>query len=213
MRSYLTQQALMMAQTSNTDWPYTSLADYLLDRGHAFESKPPLTEEEFAFLTSVADYARRCEQGRVFPPKQCFANAMMLTLADADDRLTYCEGFAVTGLFPVHHAWLTLDGKLVDVTRSLRPEATQEFIDGKAPQADLKDRVLGAIPEGWEYLGVEFQRSAVRDYIWELGQTGSLIEDYDRGFPLLKQERLGNFPAPDPNWWASVKDALQAAPK
>jgi hypothetical protein len=211
MIEYLRSQALITAHVfklnnpAKEPWPYTSTADLLLDRGRPFTDEGPLSDEQLAFLTSVADRVRDHEKGRVFAPKQCFDNSMMMVLADQDDRLTYCEGYAMTGMIPVHHAWLTLDGRLVDLTRSLRPEAVDEFLAGKDPQEDLRDRILGTIPEGWQYFGIELQRTAVRDYIWELEKTGSLIEDYDRDFPMWKEKRLGNELAPDPDAWGRVE--------
>ena len=209
MIDYLRHQAMIKASVfaknnrgkDTSEFSYTSTEDYLLDRGWAFAGAEPLSDEQFAYLTSVANHVRTVEAGRVFAPKQCFDNSMVMVLSDAEDRLAYCEGFALTGLFPVHHAWLELDGKIVDLTRSLRKEAVGEFLEGKPPQDDLRDRVLGVLPAGWQYFGVSFQHEAVRDYVYELEQTGSLIEDWDRRFPLWKEARLGNEPAPDPGAW------------
>jgi hypothetical protein len=217
LRRYLSQHAMMQAHVSHRNnlgkepWGYTSVPDYILDRGRDFTGTEPLTDEQFAFLTSVAEEVRDEVAGRVFAPKQCFDNSMMMALADPDDRFAYCEGYAYTGTLPVHHAWLTLDGRLVDLTRSLRPEASQEFMASKAPQRDLRDRGLGVVPEGWVYFGLDFPRDVVCQYIRELGQTGSLIEDYNRGFPLFQQARLGKAPAPDPGEWSNMMKGMEAA--
>jgi len=49
------------------------------------------------------------------PSRMCFMNAAQLALAD--ERLTYVEGFAHSGLIPVEHAWVVdADGKLIDNT-------------------------------------------------------------------------------------------------
>jgi hypothetical protein len=46
--------------------------------------------------------------------KQCFYNAGRLAL---DDRGIYVEGYASHSGYPVHHAWVTLDGThAIDVT-------------------------------------------------------------------------------------------------
>ena len=53
---------------------------------------------------------------RKLKDKKCFYNAGKLALAN---RGTYVEGFTGFGsaLFPIHHAWLTLDGEhAIDVT-------------------------------------------------------------------------------------------------
>lgn len=48
-------------------------------------------------------------------PRMCFMNATHAVSAGSG---VYTEGFAITpGLgIPIHHAWLTIDGKAVDVT-------------------------------------------------------------------------------------------------
>ena len=194
MRDYLEQRVGMeirIAKSNGFDANYAGLCDFILDRGHPRPDSSPLTDEQFEYLTKVAKATTL-----PFEPKQCFHNAMMLTICDSrlEGRIEYVEGFAVTGVIPVHHAWVELDGKLVDLTRSLRPEAAKDFIDGKPPQADLRDRLLGVIPEGWEYLGVTFDSDEVQNYVWEHEETNSLITNYHDGFPKLRMERLSPLP-------------------
>ena len=167
------------------EFTYTSIEDYILDRGRPMESIEALTEEQYEYLIDAAIIDND------FMPKECFANAMALAMNDADDRISYVEGYAFTGLFPVHHAWALLDGKIVDVTRSLRKEATEEFLAGKKPQKDLRDRVLGAVPDGWEYFGVEFSLENVCDYC-EAHEEGidSILDDPEREYPFFKAPRL-----------------------
>jgi hypothetical protein len=52
------------------------------------------------------------------PTKNCFMNAMRLATNDFDVRGTYVEGYAMAPSgWPVHHAWVTLDGtNAVDTT-------------------------------------------------------------------------------------------------
>ena len=194
MRDYLEQRAGMefrIHTANNSPTTYAGLCDFILDRGHPRPDSSPLTEEQFEYLTKVAKATTLR-----FEPKQCFHNAMMLAICDSnlEGRIEYIEGFAYTGALPVHHAWVELDGKLVDLTRSLRPNSAQEFINGKPPQADLRDRLLGVIPEGWEYLGVTFDSDEVQSYVWEHEETNSLITNYRDGFPKLKLERLSPLP-------------------
>lgn len=194
MRDYLEQRAVMefrIRAANGSTLTYAGLCDFVLDRGRPQPESAPLTEEQFEYLTQVAKATTL-----PFEPKQCFHNAMMLAICDShmEGRIEYIEGFAYTGALPVHHAWVELDGKLVDLTRSLRPTSAQDFIDGKPPQADLRDRLLGEIPEGWEYIGTPFDTDEVHNYVWEHEETNSLIVNYRDGFPNLMKERLAPVP-------------------
>lgn len=50
---------------------------------------------------------------RSFRIKQCYKNAQRLMTFDTEKRLRYCEGY-LDGSVP--HAWVTINGKVVDVT-------------------------------------------------------------------------------------------------
>lgn len=68
--------------------------------------------------------------------KECFRNAFALSTRHKE--LTYAEGLAYSGYFPVHHAWcVTQDGRVVDPTWS-------------------EDRFEKAENEVWEYAGIPF---------------------------------------------------------
>lgn len=72
---------------------------------------------------------------RMRKPNHCFENAFR-----AADRygLLYCEGYATTGILPVHHAWCLDDqGRVVDFT--WRADKA-----GRAPQDE------------WHYFGITF---------------------------------------------------------
>ena len=191
-----------------TKLKYSSTADFLLDRARMMESTEPLTWEQFDYLRGVADNAGP----EVFEPKRCYTNSMSLVLADTHRRMSYVEGYCYSGLSPVHHSWVLLDGRLVDLTRSLRgKEAVDEFLRGEPPQADLKDRVLGVIPDGWQYFGMKFLRETVRKYVCKFDQYGSLIDNYvcDDGRTLFELGRLGNFDPPDPNWGTEMMTSIK----
>ena len=223
MKDFLNQLASGAAychsrNSPDSDLNYASVADYVRDRGHDFLSREPLTEEQYEYLVGLASQVGAVFRHEHFWPKECFTNATLLVMADGvcrglvgggrPRRLTYCEGYCYSGLMPVHHAWVLLDGKLVDVTRSLRPEAPQEFIDGRAPQEDLRDRILGAVPDGWGYLGLEFSYEEVEAAVLETGEAGSLIDDWERGYPLFKQKRIG--PPPDTGAWEAIEAMKEA---
>jgi hypothetical protein len=214
MRDYIHQTALMAAYVFKKnrhhdrfpDVNYTSSADYVLDRGRAFVSEGGLTDEQFAYLTEIAEDARDALPGRMYAPKQCFANAQVLVLADEPaNRITYCEGYVDTGgMLPVLHGWNLLDGKLVDLTRSLRPEAVDEFLACEPPQADLRDRVLGTLPEGWQYLGVEFAPADTIQHVRDVEQYAPMLHE----IALWEAKRRGVYDAPDPDWWERRHDPM-----
>ena len=59
-------------------------------------------------------------------------------------KLLYAEGFLGFGSsYAIPHAWLSLNGKVVDTT--VRPQESGD------------QRVMGTIPRGWEYYGVELE--------------------------------------------------------
>jgi len=211
IQEHLKTQALMQAHVFKcnnahrpeaSEFKYTSSADYILDRGEPMVGEESLTPAQLDYLLTVAPSG--CE------PKLCFRTALLLTLLADSDRIVYVEGFALSRSLPVPHAWVLLDGKLVDLTWSVRDEATKDFLDGLPAQEDLLDRILGVTPKGWKYFGVKFQRKMVREYFDEVDEVGSIIEDWERGFPLLKQERLGNSGVPDPDWWDNKTTFLNA---
>lgn len=74
---------------------------------------------------------------RMGPEKECFKNATQAAFASMD--LDYVEGFVASRkfLWPIHHAWVTLDG-----SRALDPT--------------LRD------PREFYYLGVQFDNDSLR---------------------------------------------------
>ncbi len=95
-------------------------------------------------------------------PRLCYANAMLYA---ARFGVTYVEGYAQhpKGVMPVPHAWcVDLEGRAVEVTWDT--------------------------PKG-EYLGVEFSVERADDCSWHGDAT--VIDDYKRGYPLLRQRWRG----------------------
>lgn len=156
---------------------------YVLDKGIQMASTETLTDEQYAYLKRITG-AIECL------PKQCFYNAQMMTLSDSyheTQRVKYHEGYVWTGFMPILHAWITLDDKIVDVTLSTDPESTQRFYAGEPPRKDLRDRVLGVIPEGWEYIGVPMEGGDVVEMMLKNMESRSLIDNWQDGWPLLKR--------------------------
>jgi len=119
-----------------TKFKYLGMEDYLLQHGKQFQSIP-LTGEELD-MVQVASLSHRCEQG------QCFYNAQFISYVNPG--FTYCEGVAVS-VIPTHHAWLTLNGKVVDLTWRLHGD--------KAPRVILPEYNLGTFESPYQYFGVE----------------------------------------------------------
>ena len=179
LREQLQQRADLMGQRPDL---YTQ-EEYVLANGVQMTSSEPLTEEQHKYLKMLTG-AIECL------PKQCYYNAQMMTLADnyhETQRVKYHEGFVWTGFMPILHAWITLDDKIVDVTLSTDPESTQRFFDGEPPREDLMDRVLGLIPDEWEYMGVPMESEYVVGILLENMESRSLIDNWQDGWPLLSK--------------------------
>lgn len=178
LREQLQQRADLIGQRTDLH----TQEQYVIDRGIQMLSSEPLTDEQYAYLKRITG-AIECL------PKQCFYNAHMMTLADSyheTQRVKYYEGYVWTGFMPILHAWVTLDDKIVDVTLSTDPESTQRFFDGEPPREDLRDRVLGVIPDDWEYLGVPMESEYVVGILLEKMESRSLIDNWQDGWPLLQ---------------------------
>jgi len=145
---------------------YSCVQDYIQQNGRLFESSE-LTSEESSKVRSL-DLRR-------FKVKQCYYNSQSLTLFDKGFK--YCEGLAVSknSILPVDHAWVTLNGKVVDLTWKRNSDNYQR-----------KNRVMGVIPEGFEYYGIEFDREQVSMNVTYHKVWQPLIDDYGCHWPLLR---------------------------
>jgi len=179
---------------------YVGPHDYVLDRHQPAPEPQELDAEQREYLQRMA------EPCGLLRPQQCFSNSMNLLWVDTEHegRLQYVEGYFHRGLLPVLHGWLLLDGLLVDVTRSLRPEALDEFFEGKDPQRCLSDRVLGVVPEGWAYVGVPVRTAEVLEYMERFDSIGSRIDCPDMDYDLLRQERRSQVD------WAALVEPFSA---
>jgi hypothetical protein len=177
LMTHLQTQVMFRRQLTDTDrTTYSCVEDYVLDRGTSYDVSASLTPEELGILLDAVDtFPGRLRQ------KRCFHNAQMLALFER--RLDYVEGVAVgRSGFPVHHGWLALNGKVIDVTwRTDKPNH----------RGRLRDRVFGVIPDGWAYRGVAFPRAEIlRRFEDHPCETRAFLGDWKRGFPYLKQTRL-----------------------
>jgi hypothetical protein len=100
--------------------------------------------------------------------KQCFYNAQSIGLTG---KIGYCEGMADSIGIPMEHAWNTINGKVIDMTWKMN--------NNDKP-------VVGVIPGGWEYYGVELPHELINK-MWSTGESRTLINDWENDFPLLQR--------------------------
>lgn len=93
--------------------------------------------------------------------KQCFSNCYKEVRRNRD-KLIYCEGYAYSGIIPVHHAWLIYENKVIDPTWC-------DFNDNK------------------EYYGIKFSFDYMEKIAIETGYYG-VIDNFVQNFPLLRGE-------------------------
>ena len=141
---------------------YTGPADFILKHGTQYKSAK-LTSEEMDILKRVLD--RQCS----YKPKQCFYNAQSIGLGG---EIGYVEGIADSIGLPMEHAWNTINGKVIDMTWRMNN-------DGQP--------IIGVIPEGWEYFGVQLPNKMINKMWGKSGLSHPMISDWEGGFPLLKQ--------------------------
>lgn len=144
------------------------MATYVLENGRPFHSEP-LDDDEWSV---VRETIRR----PFMQPRRCFHNCQKAVIR-TDVGFKYVEGFASSCGFVFPHAWLSLNGKVVDPTRRL-PES-QRYRRRK-----FADRVMGEFPETDCYFGAVL---SLRDACVNFG--GSALDAWEQGWPLLRGER------------------------
>ena len=75
-------------------------------------------------------------------------------------------------LIPNEHAWLSLNGRVVDTT--------------VCPDNEKRRRVFDTIPEGWEYYGVPLFPEVCQHVRKRRRRHISLIDDRECRWPLLQ---------------------------
>jgi len=149
--SYLTQ----LSELSPTN-PARRFYKLFLDKGKSFSGR--LSSEQYP--PHVATWKRRHRP----QPKSCFHNAQMLAIDF--DGAAYYEGFVLTELVPLSHAWnVTPDGKVIDLTL----EAAHELLVrlGLRPEDKPPPRPV--------YLGIEIPKVFVAEHIARHRETAPLV--------------------------------------
>ena len=156
-----------------------SFGRYLKEHGQAFASQP-LTPAEQA----VADQIHWAGA----EPNQCYRNATIdaLTTRPTDEIVIhYVEGYFTSHPpMAIPHAWLAINGKVVDTTISA---ATAQ---GKLPDYG---RIAGQFPDNLQYFGVLLHPDFCH-HVLKHGYSISIIEDYECQFSLIRNE-----PQPTPS--------------
>lgn len=153
MRTLLAGMRVLAAYERERGGP--PLHAFVLARGERFRVAPLTARER-----EVVDAARGRKET---PATLCFENAQKVLAADASGELAYAEGFALGGSgsdVPIHHGWLVLGRKVVDLTWS---------------------------PPGLAYFGVRFSRhEVVRIRAAGTRRCTTLLDDCEAGYPLLR---------------------------
>ncbi len=126
----------------------------------------PAIKERFILRNGKGSTGVEAKSGRG-PKGQCFANAARLHWKSG---ARYFEGYAMTpGLFPLHHAWVEIDGKIAD------------------PTWDNSDDVI--------YFGVAFDNEVVSRVTMESGVFGLLDQGEGINIKLMLEldPGLGEF--------------------
>ncbi len=198
LRDYLLFSSAHVAAFSDSrhdardDDRYHCTYDYVQDRGVDFESAP-LTEEE----RNIVDQAAR-RTGISYAHKECFYNAQLMSITSK--HLMYVEGYANAALIPVLHGWLTINGKVVDMTWRWQDRA-----DGP----NFSNRIYGVLPPGYAYIGVEMDQDAMRVQLLETGIARSMIDDWKNGFPLVTASRRIGAPLRETEAYAGSRRVVE----
>jgi hypothetical protein len=157
---------------------YINAEEYVLRNGREY-SPASLTDWEFGYVLEAVRRARK--RGCAFEIKNCFNNAQRLVLASAG-KLRYVEGY-VRSVMPIHHAWATINDKVVDLT-------LRYGVHGRGPQRiqvppqfhrlRMADRIYGIWYEEAAYMGCEFDRVDVLKHVLRPDVEASLIQTPER---------------------------------
>lgn len=112
--------------------------------------------EEF---TTIRDYEPINEWAKKAKPKlkQCFQNCQQAVI-DRVPRVKYAEGFILVAGLLIHHAWLVVGKRVVEITRTDKNLAKAFKKQGKV-YTPSEDPV--------RYFGITFPRKRIVDHLYE----------------------------------------------
>jgi len=178
LKSYLQQLADMgrvcfHANRTRKEPVYKSQYELVLAKGLEFSSEP-LTDKEREIVLEAVKKLARWHYPQI---KQCFHNSYWLAKV-SKGALKYVEGWSYR-LIGVHHAWNTLNGKVIDTT-------WREITDSRKSIKAIMDRIDRNQKEN-PYLGIVIPMEYMTR-LWELKTScASAIDDYVRGWPLVQK--------------------------
>lgn len=170
VQDYLTSWKAMkekMDVYQDNRFVYMGLEDFLLQHGNKFISQQ-LDDNEMKFLKKTI------QQSDKYMPKQCFYNAQYIATA-SKGIIKYVEGVAYCRLIPMDHAWNTINNKVIDFT--------WKMLNNDNP-------ILGIIPDGWEYFGLDFEisRQEMMSHIRKHKEVKSFLQNWRDGYPLFQNK-------------------------
>jgi hypothetical protein len=177
LENYL-RQMTQIRGTPTPPFKYNTFEHFVLEQGAPAVSQPFPAGRKTEILTAIRRRRLR------FPIKQCFGNSLEFLLATMLPGVVYVEGYATGVIMPVHHAWVTVDGAVLDLTMRLHwPHAP-----GRKRDSIRTNRIWGDL-QGREYYGVAFPDRAFHvKRALATGLFSSVIDDWPNNWPALRGE-------------------------
>lgn len=168
--------ALFPERKLESGYDYANIYDYFAREAHTGVSGR-LSDEAIEVLEALnlGDFKAR----------QCWKNAIDLAMIGVLYKLdiVYIEGFATTGVFWVDHAWNEIDGIVVDLTfgplEEIMPNSGKSYMR-------RKNRIIGDIPDGFEYFGAPVDINKVLACCEEHMMHRPVIDDWCHSWPMLQ---------------------------
>lgn len=183
----ITDPVQYLRHRADANKPEWNIEGFVLRHGTMFEHVE-LDADENAVVDDALTLARRLYGN--FEPKQCFANSQRIVLCDQAKKLAYVEGYAIIDgiVLPLPHAWVTIKGKIVDVTLPRATERRLPGIEGELGPEPPQGR--GIIP-GRKYLGVPFRREYVEARMAATNSMSVLLVDHRDGRSVIACDGVG----------------------
>lgn len=135
------------------DSPIAAYNQLILDQGKSF------LEVVSSDSMEVAKGWRKRRRPKM---KECFYNAQMFVVGETGE---YYEGYCFDGLLPFHHAWVVMDGKVIDFTLEARDRS-------------LKRQKIEKTSSDPAYLGVFVPKQAIIANIVKTGVAEPLAQKH-----------------------------------